>query len=220
MSDDGRRRSASRHTPRRRARPPARPEAARGAASGGAAARTRRLAASSSTSVHQRCSPSPRPESPRARAPDGSRMPGSGRGSSAAPSGRPTCSSGTCVRTQTHLRGGATSSRPSSSRSSRARAAASSSPSSAPAPGGRPDGHIWIVEAEERDPVIGVEDECPDTGSEPHATSERSARNHVRRTSHGTAAFAGEVDGRTKSSVSLRRASWRPCCGRPPKGPR
>ena len=36
----------------------------------------------------------------------------------------------------------------------------------------------------------------------------------------GTAAFAGEVDGRTKSSVSPSRASWRPCCGRPPNGPR
>ena len=89
-----------------------------------------------------------------------------------------------------------------------------------PAPGRRPDRTIGVVEADERDPLVGVEDERPDAGTEPHATSERSARNHASRSSQGTAAFAGEVDGRTNRSVSPRLASWRPCCGRPPKGPR
>ena len=47
-----------------------------------------------------------------------------------------------------------------------------------------------------------------------------SARNQRSRSSHGTAAFAGDVDGRTKRSVSPSRRSWRPCAGRPPNGPR
>ena len=51
-----------------------------------------------------------------------------------------------------------------------------------------------------------------------HGTSSRSARNQRSRSSHGTAAFAGDVDGSTKSSVSPNRPSCSPCGGRPAHG--
>ena len=51
-------------------------------------------------------------------------------------------------------------------------------------------------------------------------TSSRSARNQRSRSAYGTAAFAGEVDGSTKRSVSPSRRSWRPCSGRSPNAPR
>ena len=49
-------------------------------------------------------------------------------------------------------------------------------------------------------------------------TSSRNARNQRSRSSQGTAAFAGEVEGRTTSSVSPSRRSWSPWPGRPPNG--
>ena len=53
-----------------------------------------------------------------------------------------------------------------------------------------------------------------------HGASSRSARNQRSRSSHGTAAFAGDVEGSTKSSVPPSRRSCSPCGGRPPNGPR
>ena len=53
-----------------------------------------------------------------------------------------------------------------------------------------------------------------------HSVSSRSARNQRSRSSQGTAAFAGDVDGRTNRRVSPSRRSWSPCPGRPPNGPR
>src|SRR4029079_1542462 len=89
------------------------------------------------------------------------------------------------------------------------------------------------LEADEDDPLVRVDDERPDAGPEPHGASSRSARNHRSRSSQGTAAFAGDVDGgawravlrgecdgRTKGSASRSRRSWSPCAGRPPNGPR
>ena len=70
-------------------------------------------------------------------------------------------------------------------------------------------------------PVVALP---PGRGFQPRpsrpGTSSRSARNQRRRSSHGTAAFAGDVDGSTKRSVSASRSSWSPCAGRPPNGPR
>ena len=71
------------------------------------------------------------------------------------------------------------------------------------------------------DPAEEGRDAHPGSLTQPgQAVSARRARNHRRRSSHGTAAFAGEVDGNTKRSVSPSRRSWRPCCGCPPNGPR
>src|SRR6476646_7391556 len=53
------------------------------------------------------------------------------------------------------------------------------------------------LEADEDDPLVRVDDERPDAGPEPHGTSSRRARNHRSRSSQETAAFAGDVDGRT-----------------------
>ena len=47
-----------------------------------------------------------------------------------------------------------------------------------------------------------------------------SSRNQRSRSSHGTAAFAGEVEGRTKSFVSPKVPSCRPSSGRVPNAPR
>jgi hypothetical protein len=47
-----------------------------------------------------------------------------------------------------------------------------------------------------------------------------SSRNHCSRSAHGTAAFAGDVDGRTKSCVSASRRSRTPSSGRSLNAPR
>ena len=51
-------------------------------------------------------------------------------------------------------------------------------------------------------------------------TISRKALNQRSRSSQGTAAFAGEVDGSTKSAVSPSRRSWRPCSAPLRNGPR
>ena len=68
---------------------------------------------------------------------------------------------------------------------------------------------------------VGYAIVCVSAGASAYfSTSSRSARNHRSRSSHGTAAFAGEVEGRTKSRVSPRHRSCGPSSGRSLKAPR
>ena len=62
----------------------------------------------------------------------------------------------------------------------------------------------------------GVRPRPPHADHEPlvRLSSSRSARNQRSRSSQGTAAFAGDVEGSTYSRVSPRRRSWRPSSGR------
>ena len=167
-------------------------------------------AVSSSSSVHQRTSPTPSARSSSDERPG--RIANAGvRRRSTARSGRPTCSSGRCASAPgRRARGGRRAPAPTPRGAAGKRRGVVLALLHA-APRRRPDRSIGVVEADERDPLVGVEDERPDTGAEPHATSERSARNQASRSSHSTAAFAGEVDGRTKSSDSPSRRSWSPC---------
>ena len=82
-------------------------------------------------------------------------------------------------------------------------------------PSGTRNARADTVELVEQDDARGLAN--AQTG---HETSSRSARNQRSRSSQGTAAFAGDVDGRTKRSASPSRGSWSPCCGLPPNGPR
>lgn len=78
------------------------------------------------------------------------------------------------------------------------------------------------VEAREEDAIVLVEHDRARGRAKPklaHELRSRSARNQRRRSSHGTAAFAGEVDGSTKSAVSYSLGSCNPCSTRPPKTP-
>ncbi len=91
-----------------------------------------------------------------------------------------------------------------------------------PTPRGRPDEPIAKVEADEESAIFFVDDDRAGCRTKPkltHDTSCRSARNHRRRSSHGTAAFAGDVDGSTKSAVSSNVSSCGPCPTGPPKMP-
>jgi hypothetical protein len=79
------------------------------------------------------------------------------------------------------------------------------------------------VELDEQDAVFRVEDERAHAvapRSHPRSTASASARNQPSRSSHETAAFAGDVDGTTKSRVSSSRRAWMPSSGRSPKVPR
>ena len=79
------------------------------------------------------------------------------------------------------------------------------------------------LEPHEKDALVHVDHDHARRLANPHArhaVSSRSARNQRSRSSQGTAAFAGDVEGRTKRSVSPSRRSWSPCSGRPPNGPR
>ena len=77
------------------------------------------------------------------------------------------------------------------------------------AAGSRPADPARELEAHEQHAVALVEDERPHRIAEPrfiHPARSRRARNQRSRSFHETAAFAGDVDGRTKSSVSLEHA--------------
>src|SRR5207253_482864 len=69
-----------------------------------------------------------------------------------------------------------------------------------PAARARPDA---VAEMHQDGAAVGVENERADAAPpRPQRTSARSAANQRRRSSHGTAAFAGEVDGSTKRRVA------------------
>ena len=111
---------------------------------------------------------------------------------------------------------------PASSASSRRSASSSLSPCSIPPPGVAHTTRSREVEAHEQRAVVIGEDDRPRGGPQARAViraKSRSARNQRSRSSHGTAALAGEVDGSTKSAVSPSRRSWSPCSGRSPKTP-
>ena len=83
---------------------------------------------------------------------------------------------------------------------------------------------VGKLEAHEQDAVVRVEHDRAGGRADPelaHASRAHElaqARNQRNRSSHGTAAFAGDVDGSTKSAVSPRRRSCRPCSGRSRNG--
>ena len=74
--------------------------------------------------------------------------------------------------------------------------------------------------AHERDTSAGRQRGPDAVAPRLHGTSRRSARNQRNRSAYGTAAFAGDVDGSTKSNVSPSRRSCSPCSGRSRNGPR
>ena len=88
-----------------------------------------------------------------------------------------------------------------------------------PAAGRRPHDCARKLEANEQDPVVRIEDDRARSLAQPHSDS-RNAWNHRSRSAHGTAAFAGEVDGSTQSAVSPRRRSCAPSSARSPNAPR
>ena len=71
-----------------------------------------------------------------------------------------------------------------------------------PAAGRRPDTPRGEVEPDEQDPVGRVQDDGPCGLAQPHRRKSRNAWNQRNRSDQGTAAFAGEVEGSTKSAVS------------------
>ena len=89
-----------------------------------------------------------------------------------------------------------------------------------PATRSRPDGPRREVEPDEQDPVGRVQDDRPCGLAKPHRRKSRNAWNQRSRSAQGTAAFAGEVEGSTKSAVSPRRRSCSPSSGRSPNAPR
>ena len=82
--------------------------------------------------------------------------------------------------------------------------------------GRQPHRVLRALEAHEQDPVVGIEDDGARGAADPplrHRRALRSARNQRSRSSHGTAALAGEVDGSTKSAVPSIVRSWSPSSG-------
>lgn len=74
-----------------------------------------------------------------------------------------------------------------------------------PAPGGRPDDSIAEIETDEENPVRLIDDDGARRTAEAqltHVVRSCRSRNQRRRSSQGTAAFAGDVDGSTKSAAS------------------
>ena len=137
---------------------------------------------------------------------------------STCPSQLPSRNGITCSRVQIHGPS-STSSSPASSASSRTIACSCVSPGSSPPPGVAHTTRARELEADEQDPVVRVEHDRPSGLPEPHSDS-RNARNQRSRSAHGTAAFAGEVEGSTQSAVSPRRRSCAPSSARSPNAPR
>ena len=100
----------------------------------------------------------------------------------------------------------------------------------------RPERSPGKLEADEQDAVVRVDDDRTGSGTDAElgqagslsheegrgldlsqcraVLSPRNSRNQRSLSAQGTAAFAGEVEGRTKSRVSPRRRSCSPCSGR------
>ena len=85
----------------------------------------------------------------------------------------------------------------------------------------RPPGAHRVLEAHEEDPIGGIEHQRADSGPlrQPR-TRAASSKNQSTRSNHGTAAFAGDVEGSTKSRVSPSVRSWTPSSGRSLNAPR
>ena len=97
------------------------------------------------------------------------------------------------------------------------------SPASTPPPGvTQNDDPSATLPAQEENPFALVDDERPHRAApvgllvDPGPQRAEPAKPFA----HGTAAFAGEVDGRTKSRSLPARRSCRPCSGRSRKAPR